>query len=176
MIQPYAEPEEDIMYLLESLEEVLSDGTRVPFTNRTLIDDEKCLEIIDQVKLSLPKEIRLARQVNAQRDAVLDEARKRAEQMINDAEVEARERMREHHIAREAEAHGQEILVHAERRADQIRREADDYVYRVLLDLDHRLEGLSVVIRGGLRSLQADAEPAPADLPGLESRTSTQES
>ncbi len=176
MIQPFAEPEEDIMYLLESLEEVLSDGARVPFTRRTLIDDEKCLEIIDQIKLSLPKEIRQARQVNAQRDALMDEARKRAEQIVKDAEMEARERMREHHIAREAEAHRQEILSHVERQADQLRRDADDYAYRALLDLDHRLEGLSAVVRGGLRALETDTARPSAELPGPESHTSAQQS
>ena len=160
MIAPVPEPEDDITYLLETLEEAFSTGTRFPFTSRTLVDDEKCLEIIDQIKLSLPREIRQARQVNSQRDTVLEEARKRAEQIIMSAENEARERVREHPIAREAEAHGREIVSQAERRAAQMKSDVEEYAYRVLLDLDHRLERLTVNVRGGLRGLEPAGDPS----------------
>jgi vacuolar-type H+-ATPase subunit H len=156
MVEPSPrEPESlDIMYLLERLEEVLGGGTRLPFTSRALVDDEECFEIIDQIRLSLPNEIRQARKVNADRDAVIDQAHTQARQIVEAAEEEARERVREHHIAREAEAQSDEIVAQAERRADQVRREVDDYAYRVLLDLDKRLEGLVGTVRNGLRSLE----------------------
>lgn len=163
MVEPTPrEPESmDIMYLLERLEEVLGGGTRLPFTSRALVDDEECFEIIDQIRLSLPNEIRLARKVNADRDAVIDQAQAHAEQMLQNAENEARERVREHHIALEAEAQADEIIAQAERRADQVKREVDEYAYRVLLDLDKRLEGLVGTVRNGLRSL----EPANGEAP-----------
>ena len=156
MVEPSPrEPESmDIMYLLERLEEVLGAGARLPFTSRALVDDEECFEIIDQIRLSLPSEIRQARKVNADRDAVIDQAQAYAEQIIRNAEEEARERVREHHIARQAEAERQEIIAQAERRASQIRREVDEYAYKVLLDLDTRLEGLVGTVRNGLRSLE----------------------
>jgi vacuolar-type H+-ATPase subunit H len=156
VIEPVFEPEDDITYLLESLEEVLNSGTRVPFTSRTLVDDEKCLEIIDQIKLSLPREIRQARQVNSQREAMMEEARKHSEQLIISAENEARERVKDHYVAREAEARGQELLIQAERRAAQMRADAEQYVYQVLVDLDNRLERLSATVRGGLQTLEPD--------------------
>jgi vacuolar-type H+-ATPase subunit H len=166
MVEPTPrEPESmDIMYLLERLEEVLGGGTRLPFTSRALIDDEECFEIIDQIRLSLPNEIRQARKVNADRDAVIDEAQARAEQILESAENEARERVREHHIAREAETEADEIIAQAERRADQVKREVDEYAYRVLLDLDKRLEGLVGTVRSGLRAL----EPANGEAPDAE--------
>lgn len=165
MVEPSPrEPESmDIMYLLERLEEVLGAGTRLPFTSRALVDDEECFEIIDQIRLSLPNEIRQARKVNADRDAVIDQAQARAEQIIRGAENEAAELVQNHHIAREAEAQGEEIIVQAERRAAQVRREVDEYAYRVLLDLDKRLEGLTVTVRNGLRSLQPAAEAGVRD-------------
>jgi vacuolar-type H+-ATPase subunit H len=163
MVEPSPrEPESmDIMYLLERLEEVLGAGTRLPLTSRALVDDEECFEIIDQIRLSLPNEIRQARKVNADRDAVIDQAHARAEQIIKSAETEAQERVRDHHIARQAEAQGDEIIAQAERRAAQVRREVDEYAYQVLLDLDKRLEGLVGTVRNGLRSLQPDDAEAP---------------
>lgn len=158
------EPESmDILYLLERLEEVVGAGRRLPFTSQTLVDDEECLAIIDQIRLSIPNEIRQARKLNAERDGILDEARVRAEQILRAAEQEALERVRDHPIARQAEGRAEEILAQAERRGDQIKRDADDYAYRVLLDLDHRLDGLAATVRNGLRALQpGQGPPDPA--------------
>ena len=164
MVEPTTrEPESmDVMYLLERLEEVLGAGTRLPFTSRALVDDEECFEIIDQIRLSLPQEIRQARKVNADRDAVIDQAQAQAEQTLRNAEEQARELVREHHISREAHAESEEIIAQAERKAAQVRREVDEYAYNVLLDLDRRLEGLVGTVRNGLRSLAPeDGETVP---------------
>jgi vacuolar-type H+-ATPase subunit H len=149
------------MYLLERLEEVLGSGTRLPFTSRTLVDDEECFNVLDQIRLSLPQEIRQARAVYADREALIAEAQAEAAQIVENAESEASERLRDHRIVRDAEARAAEVVARAERRADQVRREADGYAYQVLLDLDRRLESLSSTVRGGLRSLQPGND-APA--------------
>lgn len=143
----------DITYMLERLEEVLGAGTGLPFTRRRLIDDEECLSIVEQIRLSLPQEIRQARRLNTERDAVLDEAQGRAAQIVRSAEVDALERIQEHHLARRAEARAQELLSQAERRVAQMRRDADEYAYTVLMDLEHRLEGLISSVRAGLVDL-----------------------
>jgi len=147
----------DILYLLERLEEALA-GPRIPLTNKTMIDDEECLAIIDQIRLSLPNEIRQARKVNSERDAVLGEAQSRADQMLSAADNEARERAREHNIVRQAQTQADELLSQAQRQSEQIRQEADDYAYRVLLDLDRRLDGLVSTVRHGLQALHPGNE------------------
>jgi hypothetical protein len=87
---------------------------------------------------------------------MMEEARKHSEQLIISAENEARERVKDHYVAREAEARGQELLIQAERRAAQMRADAEQYVYQVLVDLDNRLERLSATVRGGLQTLEPD--------------------
>ncbi len=143
----------DITFLLERLEEVLGAGSGLPFTRRRLIDDEECLGIVEQIRLTLPQEIRQARRVNTERDALLDDAQARAGQILRTAEADAQERIQEHHIARRAEARAQEILAQAERRVAQMRREADEYAYNVLVELEHRLETLVASIRAGILDL-----------------------
>jgi vacuolar-type H+-ATPase subunit H len=152
----------DILYLLERLEEALA-GPRIPLTNKTMIDDEECLAIIDQIRLSLPNEIRQARKVNSEREAMLGEAQARADQIIAAADNDARERARDHNIARQAQAQADELLDQAQRQAAQIKQEADDYAYRVLMDLDRRLDGLVTTIRHGLQALRPSNE---IDQPG----------
>jgi len=146
----------DILYLLERLEEVLGTGSRVPFTSRTLIDDEECFAIIDQIRLSLPAEIRQARMVISERDALVDEARARADQIIKQAEAEAQERVRDHYVTQQAQAHAADIVEQAERDAAKTRQDADDYVYRALVDLDQQLDNLSTIVRNGLNALQTN--------------------
>jgi vacuolar-type H+-ATPase subunit H len=154
----------DITFLLERLEEVLSAGTGLPFTRRRLVDDGECLEILEQIRLSLPNEIRQARRVNTEREALLDEAESRAAQIIRAAEMDAQDRIQEHHVAKRAETRAQEIIAQAERRVALIRREADDYAYSVLVDLERRLDGLIGTVRAGLQDLDSrppvDREPA----------------
>ncbi len=150
----------DILYLLERLEEVLGAGSRVPFTSRTLVDDEECFAIIDQIRLSLPNEIRQARMVNSERDALLDEARARADHIMKMAESEAQERVRDHHVTQQAQAHAGEIIAQAERDAAKTKQDADDYVYRVLVDLDQHLDALSTTVRNGLHALQGSRDLA----------------
>ncbi len=153
----------DILYLLERLEEVLSSGSRLPFTSRTLVDDEECFAVIDQIRLSLPNEIRQARKLNADRAALLDEAQAQAEQLLRNAEIEARERAKEHHVVQLAEARAQEMLARAQDEAMQIRNDADDYAYRVLQGLDQQLDALLTTVRNGLRSLHAHKGPTETD-------------
>jgi hypothetical protein len=150
----------DILYLLERLEEVLSSGSRLPFTNRTLVDDEECFAVIDQIRLSLPNEIREARKLNSDRAAVLDDAQTRAEQILRSADLEAMERAKEHNVSRIAEAQAQELLARAEDAAQQIRRDADNYAFSVLQNLDQQLDALATTVRNGIRSLRPRDEPA----------------
>lgn len=162
--RPAPEPgSTDILYLLERLEEILSSGSRLPFTNRTLVDDEECFAVIDQIRLSLPNEIRQARKLNADRAALLDEAQARAEQILKAAEMEAIERAKEHNVVRIAEARARELVARAEEEAAQIRREADDYAYRVLEALDQQLESLLTTVRNGLRTLKPRTDPTAPD-------------
>ncbi len=151
----------DITLLLERLEEVLGDGKGVPFTRRRLVDDDECLSIIEQIRLSLPSEIRQAKRVNTERDSLLDEAESQAAQIIRNAELDAQERIQEHHVTRRAENRAQELIAQAERRVAQIRREADQYAYSVLVDLEHRLNGLIGTVRAGLQDLDDRASMDP---------------
>lgn len=155
----------DILYLLERLEEVLGAGQGLPFTSRTLVDDEECLAIVDQIRLSLPNEIRKARMLNSEREALLDQARAQADQILAAANAESREIVGEHYVTQQAEAHAAGVVEQAERQARQIRREADGYSYRVLYDLDQRLDSLRAQVQNGLdllrRSAEEDRPPEP---------------
>lgn len=144
----------DVMYLLERLEDLLAASSGVPFTRKRLVDDQECLSVIEQIKLALPHELRQARRINMEREAVIEDAHARATQVLRAAEIDAEERVQEHPVARRAEVKSQDIIAKAERRAAQLREAADEYIYSALADLERRLQALLDTARAGLVDLE----------------------
>ena len=157
----------DILYLLDRLEEVLNSGSRVPlFTSRTMIDEQECLDIRDQIRVALPEEIKGARRVNAERDAIIAEAEARAQEIIREAEERAAQQIEEHTLVRQAEQRAQQVEAEASRRAAEIERDAEDYAYEKLSELESQLEQLLLTVRKGTRALRQMDEPRPPRRPG----------
>ena len=67
----------NLISLLDVLEDELEKGTNVPFASKALIDKEKCLDIIKDIRLSLPEEIKQAEWVKKEQHRILMEAQKR---------------------------------------------------------------------------------------------------
>jgi len=153
----------DILYLLDRLEEVLNSGSRVPLlSSRTMIDEQECLDILDQIRVALPEEIKGARRVNAERDGIIAEAEARAQEIVREAEEHAAQQIEEHTLVRQAQARAEQLEADAERRATEIERDAEDYAYEKLADLEDQLEQLLLTVRKGTRALRQIDEPHPA--------------
>jgi len=144
----------DIDYLLERLEEAITAGSRIPFSSRIFVDEEECLAIVEQIREAVPEEIQRARRINQDRERVLAEAQERAKLILAQAQEEVNELLSSHQTTRAAESRAAEIRAEAVRAAEEIRREADDYAYRVLQRLEHTLNGTLQVVRRGMRELQ----------------------
>jgi vacuolar-type H+-ATPase subunit H len=156
----------DLLYLLEQLEDVLAAGSHVPLTSRILVDDQELLDIIDQMRVSMPDEIKAARRLTEERDKIIadarieadrtvGEARDEAEQILRDADARAAERLSEHHLVRAAQDRAADIEDRAMRQAADIRREADAYAYRVLQKLREQIGQVAQTVDRGIDELDA---------------------
>jgi cell division septum initiation protein DivIVA len=145
----------DILYLLDQLEEVLGSGSRLPFTSRTLVDEQEVLDILDQIRVSIPEEIKAARRLTQERDRLLSDARADADRILRDAEAEAASRLSEHALVRAAESRSAEIESRALTSAERVREEAETYAYRVLERLRNQIDQLGQTVDRGLRELDA---------------------
>jgi hypothetical protein len=152
----------DILYLLDRLEEVLNAGSRLPFSSRTMIDEQECLDILDQIRVALPEEIKQARRVIADRDTIVAEAEGRAQQIVREAEERAAEKVEEHALVRQAQLRAEQVEADAEQRSEEIRQEADEYAFDILSRLDEELEQLLLSVRKGVRALRPLDEPRAA--------------
>ena len=161
---PLAAPEPgtvDFMYLLDRLEEALAEGSRLPLTARTLVDEQECLNILDQMRIALPIEMAHARRIVSEQENLLARARDEADRIIRNAEMRAGRLTEEHALARAAQARALQIEDGAERAAREIRAEAERYAEVVLARVGERLEQALANVKAGLRELETGPDGRP---------------
>jgi hypothetical protein len=152
----------DLLVLLDRLEEVLGSGRKLPFAWGTVVDEDECLDILDQIRVAVPDEIRTAQRVTGEREQVMAAARQEADRVLQEAEQRAHGRLSDHALVRAAEDRAAEIEDEALRAADDIRREADAYAARVLERLRGQVDRITKVIDDSLVSLAEDGTEPPS--------------
>jgi len=137
-----------------------------------LIDEGRALDILDQMRMSIPEEIKQAQQEIEERDKAIALAQEEAAQIISRAREDAARLLSEHVLRAQAEQQAQRILDEAQRQALVIRQGADDYAAQVLVRLSEEISGLQRTIANGLAALQgrnarpgSPAPPAPPSQP-----------
>ena len=165
-------PISDIYHLIDRLERLLNDSTQVPLSAYLIVNEEDCLDIIDQMRTAIPLEVKRGERVQQERDRIIAQAEEEAGRIVELGKEEAAKLAEEHEVIQAAHLRSQTILERAQRDADGLRSEADQYAHGVLLSLDDQLgvldnqiTGLLTTVRNGLHSLSQPAEP------GLEPRS-----
>lgn len=150
----------DILYLVDRLEAAINKGTAVPFSNKRMIDEDECLDIIDQLRIAVPEEIKQSRRVTQEKDRILAQAKEEAERIVQMAHDEAARQADQSELVRTAQGRAQAIAAQAEIDAKATRAGADDYAQQVLTELQQRLDELTArvatlqgTVHNGLRVL-----------------------
>lgn len=150
----------DILYLVDRLEAAINKGTAVPFSNKRMIDEDECLDIIDQLRIAIPEEIKQARRITQDKDRILAQAKEEAERIIQLAKEEAARQADMSEVVKTANARAQALLQQADLDARQVRNGADEYAQQVLTELQQRLDELHAriatlqgTVHNGLRLL-----------------------
>lgn len=112
-----------------------------------MIDQAGALDLIDQLRVAVPEEVRQAKRVNQESERILEKAQEEADRMVARAQEQAAFLIEERELTRAAEIRSREIIADGEREADEIRRGADEYAASVLI----RLEGECVKALQGIR-------------------------
>ncbi|HEX9015829.1 MAG TPA: ATPase [Chloroflexota bacterium] len=154
----------DILQLLDRLETVLSSGSRIPMTNKTMVDEHECLDILDQMRATIPEEVKQAKRLYNDRDRVIHEAEERAERVMAHAREQAALMAQQHEIVKAAEARARLILQDADAEAAERRDGADRYASDTLERLERHLNDQLNVVRNGIRALsRQDYEDGEVD-------------
>jgi cell division septum initiation protein DivIVA len=152
----------DIQHLVDRLEDLIDEGRHMPMSKYTLIDEERALEIIDQMRISIPEEIEKAARILAQRDRVLSQAHEEAARIVQNAREKSNRLIEDDVNVQAARSHAANVIEQARQDAEQITREADIYALRVFETLKGRLGKLMTDIDHSIDVMQ-DTPPTPSE-------------
>ena len=114
--------------LIKQLYEVVKDGWAVPLSQeKVVIDRDRALELIEELRENLPSDIRMAAQIVEKRDDMLEAGKREADVLRQQAEEAARRMVSETQIVAEARKKAKEIIGNAEIQARELRRVANEY-------------------------------------------------
>ena len=161
----------DILYLVDRLENLVTNSRRMPWINQIILKEADILTIIDQMRTSIPGEVKQARRIKQEKEHILAHAREEAERkmsregLLHTAEERAQE------ILQRASTQAQETIRVAEERTDQLQIEADSYASQTLqnlrehlLSLETEIERTVMSIERGIESLEGQSETQTANV------------
>lgn len=111
----------DIQQSLNVLEELILASPRVPFTGRTLVDEDQLLEQLDRIRLNLPSVFQEAIQIVEQRDRIINEVNQYAQDLVEAADKEAARRLDDLGIVQQAETQARQVKQKLEQDCDAMR-------------------------------------------------------
>lgn len=136
----------EIFTLLENLEEIIESGTKVPLSTKVMIDKEEIGEILEEIRMKLPDELKQAKWVKEERQRIIMDAQKEADQIVKETETKIISLVDDHEITRQALAQKEEIIESADKVAREITTGTREYADALLERLEEILkEALNVV-------------------------------
>lgn len=144
----------EIFTLLETLEDLLENSKGVPFSTKSIVDKDEALEIIKEIILKLPDELKQAKWVKEERQRILEEAQKEADDIVKEAENRIIAMIDEHEITRKAYEKKAEIIETANEMSREISKGTKDYADNMLAGLEVALEDALNIIKNNRKELQ----------------------
>ena len=153
-LSPLREGDLDIQFLVERLEALVVNARKVPMTSNIILEQAAILDLIDQLRVAIPEEVKQARRINQETDRVLAKAREEAEQIIGAGQEQAALLLQDQSILREAESRAQDMLDKTQTKAEETMRGADQYAADVLVRLESDLVKTLSIIKKSLEVLE----------------------
>ncbi|MCX6027339.1 MAG: ATP synthase F0 subunit B [Chloroflexi bacterium] len=156
----------DILHLVDRLEELFNSGRHFPFTNDTIVNEDRFLELIDQLRVTIPEEVKKAQQVLAQRDRLLAQAQEESQRTVELGRQRIEALVTQDAITTAAQARAEQILSQARQEVEGMRRDADDYVLESLSKLEAEITHLLSQVRNGIAKINSERGGlTPPDFP-----------
>ena len=146
----------DVLNLIDEIEDILEDSSSIPFSGKVMVDKEEILEIIKEIRIKLPDEIKQAAWIKDERQRILAEAQKEADTIVNEAKSHLEELIDEDEITRNAKERGLEIVTKAQNNAKEIRIGAMEYADNLLVETQENLSSLIDLLDKNRQELRGD--------------------
>ena len=134
-------------------------------TSKVILDREAALNLIDELRVAVPEEVRAAKRINQEGERIIEKAQEEAERIVSRAQEQAAFLIGERGLTEAAEDESRRILADADAEAEDVRAGADDYALDVLANLQASVAGTLHSIERGIAMLdERRAAAAPPDV------------
>ena len=144
--------------ILDEIENLMVDSTRVPFTNKLIIEEDDLIRLLDELREMLPQEIKDAAKVVGDRQRIIEEAQKEAQHIIDQAKVYGTKLTDENIISRQAQEQANELLNQAQKAARDLQNDSIVYAEDVFKHLEGNLQKALEVVQQGRSNLQQNKQ------------------
>ena len=132
----------EIFTLLETIEDILEKTKGLPFTNKVMVDKNELLELVEEIRLKLPDELKQAKWVKEERMRIIAEAEKEADDIVKEAENRIISMIDEHEITKKAYEKKQEIIATANEMSREIDKGTRTYADTILGEVEDTIRGV----------------------------------
>ena len=155
----------DILHFVDRLENIVRESRTLPLSRKLLLDEEKLIDIIDQMRVSVPDVVKQAQKVTAERDRQLAQAQEEAERIKQLAKAESQMILEKDQITKDAHARAKAIVDDAYRQSAKIYADADKYVIDKFSLMERHLLSIVKQVRNGIQVLQVpeDRQEPPSE-------------
>lgn len=144
--------------ILDELENLLVDASRVPFTNKRIIEEDDLARVIDALREALPSDVAEAKHIISERKRILDEAQKEGQNIVDQAKNYVMKLTDENIITQQAQESASSIIAEAQKSARILQTDAVGYADDVFEHLETNLERALEIVRAGHNELHQQSQ------------------
>ncbi len=144
----------DVLALIDKLDDLIHNARTVPFSDKVAIEREEIYELLDQMRSTIPEEIKQSRWIVKERQEMLAEAKREADRLVSEARDTAAQEASQEEIVKRAEREAAQVLEEARVREREVRLGAEDYADEVLSTLEVNLGKFLAAVQRGRERLQ----------------------
>lgn len=159
----------DLIERIDELQLLVEEAKAVPLSSSAVINRDEFLELLAQLKETVPEEIRQARWMSRDKDELLARARKEAERIVTEAQEQRDRLLSRTEIVQAAQREGERIVDEGRERAAKLRIEAEDYIDQKLAAFEILLNKTLGTVGRGREQLRGEPAPAGGGGPSVDS-------
>lgn len=153
----------DILALVDRLEDLFNNSRPIPLTHNVIVDEDKFLDIVDQMRITIPEEVKKAQKLFSEKERLIAQAQEESTRIIAKAREKAEQLTDENVLVQEAKHRADQIIEQARMEAEGIKADGDRYALDSLMDFELKVEQLLNQIQNGILVLENKKTPPVMD-------------
>jgi len=153
----------DILALVDRLEELFNNSRPIPLTHNVIVDEDKFLDIVDQMRIAIPEEVKKAQKIFTERERILAQAQEESTRIMAKAREKAEQLVHDNIVVQEAKRRADQIIEQARMEAVGIKADSDQYALDSLGEFELKVQQLLTQIQNGILVLEHKKKTTPLE-------------